>query len=699
MTAHRDDWRQAALDPRAIAVIGASDNPNKVGGRPLAYLKKFGFKGTVFPINPQRDTVQGHRAFARLADLPAAPDLAVIAVPADAAPAAVEECAAAGVRVAVVITSGFAETGAEGRAIQDEMVATARARGMRLVGPNTQGIANFGTGAVASFATMFSEVPAADGPVAIVSQSGAMSVVPYAYLRARGLGVRHSHATGNEADLTVADFALATLDDPATRLLLLYLETIADPAKLELVAARARARDVPVLALKSGRSARGAAAAASHTGALASEDRVIDAFLRQQGILRVDDMHALVNAAEIHLLGLRPRGRRLAAISNSGASCVMAADLAETHGLDLRPFDEPTRAAIAAKLPAFANAANPIDLTGALLSNSGLFSDVLPILAARDSADLVLIALPNAGAGYDVDTFARDAAAFMRETGRPVAVTVPHQSVADRFRAVGLPTYAYDRDAIAALAQSAHAAELLRRSPAPMPTLPRVTLPAASTRFLSEWDSLALIAAHRIPVPRMHRIRDPRDAQAALAAVGGRAAVKACSAAIPHKSEHGLVKLGIHDAGALAAILPAMEAAVGRLGVAWEGAIVAEMIRPRHEFMLGARHDPVFGTLVLVGDGGKYVEALKDTALLRFPFTADDARAALAGLRIAPVFAGVRGEPPLDFAPLAAMAVALGAIVAGAQGAIASIDINPVIATEDGRFIAADALVEQGARP
>ncbi|MDF3073552.1 MAG: CoA-binding domain protein [Alphaproteobacteria bacterium] len=349
------DWQQAALQPRSIAVIGASENPHKIGGRPIAYLQRFGYRGRVYPINPNRDEIQGHRAYSSIASLPEAPDLAIIAVPGMAAVQAVEACAAKGVSIGVIMTSGFGEIGAEGRAAQDRMVDTARAADMRLVGPNTQGIANFSLGAVASFATMFNEVPPQDGPIGIVSQSGAMSVVPYALLRERGIGVRHSHATGNESDLTVADFALAVAQDPDIKLLLLYMEAILDPDMLIEAARVARERDLPIIAVKAGRSAAGQAAASSHTGALATEDRVIDAFFEQQGIWRAPDVRALCNAAELYLKGWRPRTHRLVAISNSGASCVMAADLAETNGLSLPRFEAATAEKLKSALPDFAS--------------------------------------------------------------------------------------------------------------------------------------------------------------------------------------------------------------------------------------------------------------------------------------------------------------------------------------------------------
>ena len=279
----------------SIAIVGASDDPNKIGGRPLLYLSRFGYAGRVYAVNPNRPVAQGHATFPDVASLPEAPDLAVIATPGAQAMTAVEACAGRGVRTAIVMASGFGETSsADAIAAQHAMVARARLSGMRIVGPNSQGLANFGTGAVASFSTMFLEVEPADGPVGIISQSGMMSVVPFGLLRRRGIGVRHAHATGNDADVSLSELALAVVQDPAVRLLLLYIESIGDAATLAQAAAVARERDVPIVAVKAGRTIRGQAAARSHTGALANEDRIVDAFFREHGIWRAKDVDELV---------------------------------------------------------------------------------------------------------------------------------------------------------------------------------------------------------------------------------------------------------------------------------------------------------------------------------------------------------------------------------------------------------------------
>jgi acyl-CoA synthetase (NDP forming) len=690
------DQLRFALAPRSIALIGASENPDKIGGRPLLYLRRFGFRGRIYPINPNRAEVQGVKAYPDLASLPEAPDLALIMVAAEAAMAAVEACAKRGVKVAICMASGFGETGREGEAAEKAMVARARAHGMRLIGPNSQGLVNFGTGVVASFSTMFLEAPPADGPVAIVSQSGAMSGVPYGLLRDRGIGVRHAHATGNGGDVSLAELARAVIDDPPVRLMLLYLETIPDPEVLAEVAERARARDVPVVALKTGRTQQGQRAAKSHTGALANEDRVVDAFLRQHGIWRARDMMGLVSAAEMYLRGWRPSGRRLVVISNSGGSCVMAADLAVELDMPLAVLAEETRRDLAAVLPGFATTANPIDITAALLSNNRLFSAILPIVAKDPAADLFLIAIPVAGQGYDIETFARDAAGFAAATGKPVAVAAPQASVAQRFRAAGVPTFASETEAMLALDQLARHTALMRQAaPAPLSPL-KLAVPAGSGRFLNEAESLSLIRAHGLRVIEHRLCRTESEARIAFRELGSPVAVKACSADVPHKSELGLVALNIVSEEAVVGIFAAQMAKLEEIGAAPDGVLVAAMAEGAREFVLGARVDPTFGPVVMIGDGGKYVEALPDIALLLPPFSLAEVRAALGGLRIAPLFKGVRGEPALDIDALAEATLRLGAIIAAGMASIASIDLNPVMVGAQSRGITiVDALIER----
>jgi len=695
---------KAALDPRSIAIIGASENPNKVGGRPVHYLDKFGFKGRIFPINPSRPEVQGHRCYKSLADLPEAPEMVIVAVAGDNAIGVVEDCAAHGVKVAVVMASGFGEVDAvAGKAKERRMVEAAHSAGMRIVGPNSQGLANFGTGAIASFSTMFMDMDRSEGHVAMLSQSGALSTVPVGFLRQRGIGVRHTHATGNDADITVGELAVAVAEDPEVKLLLLYLESIPEKKYLEELAAVALDRDLPIVALKSGRSEAGRQAAQSHTGALANEDRVVDAFFEHHGIWRAPDMRGLVEATELYLKGWKPRGRRLVAISNSGAVCVMTADAATAVGMPMAKLADETDRKLKGILPSFATTTNPIDLTAALLSNSRLFGDILPVIAQDPAADAFLIGVPVAGPGYDVEAFARDAAAFGRQTGKPLVIAATQRSVADQFAAEGSSVFPTETEAVTALHQFLAHRELMAHTRARKAARSGDTAQSslltssAATTMLNESDSLALLAARGIPVVPHRLCRSRAEAVAAFETIGGPVVVKGCSADIAHKSELGLVKLGVRTREEAGEIWAQMEEIIRRHGARFDGVIIAAMAGGRREIMIGAHRDPVFGPVVAIGDGGKYVEIFRDTTLLLPPFSKGDVREALGKLRIAPLFAGVRGEPPMDVDALCDAVVKIGALMLDPAARVMSLDLNPVLLDSAGKgCVVVDAVVFQG---
>ncbi len=686
--------------PSSVAVIGASDDPDKIGGRPIAFMRDFGFTGLILPVNPSRPTVQGLVAYPNVASLPCVPDAVVVALPGQAAVEAVETCAALGVKGGVVMASGFGETGRpEDLARQHDLVAKARAGGMRLVGPNSQGLANFGTGTILSFSTMFVEQEPLDGPIGIVSQSGAMASVPYGLLRRRGLGVRYVHGTGNDADLGVGDLAEAVLTDPEIRLLLLYLEDIRDPSALERAARLATERDVPIVAMMGGRSAHGRRAASSHTGALANEQRVVDAFLSRVGIWRARSLAGMVDTAALYLQDWRPRGRRLAIVSNSGAICVLGADAAADNDIELTTFEPDTSTALEEVLPAFATKSNPIDITAALLTDSSLFSKVLPVLAADPGVDAAFIGIPVSGKGYDYPRFAADTAEFARRDNKPVVVAIPQETIAAAFREHGLVVFDDEASALAALGQYLHHRELMQRVRSAEPAAPRIP-GFGTTRLLSEAAALDLLRNAGIPAVHALLCTSGDEARAAFTALGGGAvAVKGCPVEATHKSELGLVKLGLTDDDAVADAATQLLGAMAALGLDAEGVLVTPMIDGVREGLIGAHVDPVFGPVVLVGAGGKYVEALDDVRALIPPFTAEDARKAIESLRMAPLLAGVRGEPPADVDAWARAAVTLGALMI-ADPSLRSVDVNPLMigaATGEPSFgaIAVDAVVER----
>ncbi len=686
------------LAPKSVAIIGASNEVNKVGGRPLHYLKDYAFKGPIYAINPGRPEVQGVKAYKDLASLPEVPDLALVVIPGDAAVAAVKDCAARGVKAVICITSGFGETGdPEGVKKQGEMVAAARAAGMRMVGPNTQGLANFANGAICSFSTFFTSMRPKDGPIAVVSQSGAMSAIPIGLLHERGLGCRYSLASGNDAEVNVLELATEAASDPDIKLLLLYLEGIPRPDLLAKLAETAHKNGVMVVALKSGRTSAGQRAAASHTGALANEDKVVDAALKRVGIWRAQNIHDMVSAAELYLKGWKPSGRRFVTISGSGATGVMSADAATFAGLEVVRFDPDTRAKLDKILPSFASAANPIDLTAALLSNNGLLSEILPVIANANAADLFKVDMPVGGPGYDMARFAKDIAGFSKATGKPVVVAGWQGDIPATYRGAGVPVFPLEAEAIEALAQFVNHHELVERAktrPRPEWKPHDATAKACNTHTLNEAESLDAVVKAGLSVVPYRLCHSAQEAATAWRNMGGAVVVKGCSADLPHKSEYGLVRLGLDNEDAIKAAYRDMEQAIAKANARFDGVIVARLTKGRREMMIGAHRDAFFGPVVVLGEGGKYVEAMPDVAILLPPFTREDAVRALQGLRCAPVLAGVRGEAPMDIESMADAAVKVADLMLRSP-AIQSLDMNPLMLLDQGAgYAIVDAVIE-----
>lgn len=694
------DARLSALfNPRSVAVIGATEDRNRVGGRPLHYLRAFGYTGAVYPINPKRDQVQGFKAYPSLHELPEVPDVAVLAVGGEQVQVVLAQCAAKGIRSAIVMSSGFGEMGPEGIQRQARLVEEARALGIRLVGPNAQGVANFSTGAVLNFSTMFMEVAPQDGPVAIISQSGAASVMPYAMLRERGVGVRYLVASGNDADTSVNELALAAATDPHIRVVLMYIESLPDPDTLAEVARTARSNGAAVIALKSGRSAQGAKAAASHTGAIVNDDVVVDAFLQRHGIWRAQDVHGLVNAVEMYLAAPPRPAQQLVVMSHSGAVGVLCADTAESLGLPLTELAPSTVAGLARIMPSFATPQNPVDMTASLMTQGGMFSEALNVLAGDPGADMFLIGVPVAGPGYDVPGMAADVAQLASAQGKPVAVSAPQESVRLAFRQAGVPVFHHETDALQALHQWRCHAALIAQAEARDHLLACIeAMPCVESGhdgLLNEAESLDLLSQSGIPTVPYTLCRNLQEARVAWQALGPAVVLKACSARLPHKSEYGLVFLDIDSEKALEIAWETCAERVHALKIAFDGAIVAQRVSGRREFALGVKQDPAFGTIVMVSDGGKYVEALHDFVVLLYPFSEEHVLQQLQQLRVAPILAGVRGEAPVDLGAVARAAVKLGQLAAANAEAVVSVDLNPLMVHDIGSGgLAVDSVVE-----
>jgi acyl-CoA synthetase (NDP forming) len=449
----RDNGAARILNPKSVAVIGASDQADKIGGRPIELLLRAGFKGGIFPVNPNRPIIQGLKAYAAIGDVPGGADVAVLAVPAEFVPEALEQCGRAGVGGAVIFSSGFAEIGAEGRAEQAKLLACARRYGLRFVGPNSIGIVNFAQAAPLTFASSIVDTAGQDGPIAVISQSGAMGIAIFSELRERGLGVRYVCATGNQGDLAVADFLLEIAQDKSQRFALLYIEHASDRALLRTAIETAMAAGICVIAVPAGLSQHGRRSAGLHTGG-PLDDGVSPEFLESLGVIVAADLADLVDktclvAAATHKVPARPR---LVLISNSGASCVLAADAAMQLGLALAELSDAAQARLAAVLPAFSLNRNPIDLTAMLRSKPELVPATLDIALSDPGVDVVTFGLVAVGAGYDFAAYAAACAKATTHYRKPVLVYSPHRNVRAPFVAQGLRTFEGERQTLAHVA-------------------------------------------------------------------------------------------------------------------------------------------------------------------------------------------------------------------------------------------------------
>jgi acyl-CoA synthetase (NDP forming) len=623
------------LGAGSVAVVGASDDPEQLGGRAFRYLRDR-FSGAVHPVNPRRERVQGAAAFPTLADAPPV-DLAVLAVPEARVAGAVADCAAAGVPWAVVFASGYADAGADGARRQEALVALADASGVRLVGPNTMGVVNFHTGLFATFASRLAEAVPRRGGLAVVSQSGAMGSAIMSDLAASEVPCGWFAHTGNEAEVTAADVLAAYAAEPEVRAIAAYLETVRDPHGLREALAAAAGRDLPVVVLKAGTTAAGAAAAASHTGALLGDDGALDAVLDAYGVLRVRSPGELVDVLRCLCLARRPRGRRVAVVTVTGGGGVLQADAASAGGLELPPAGPDLRARLGAILPAYASTANPFDLTGAPIAD--------PVML-RDS-----LAAIDAGAGYDVVSlnFAageRSASAFVDATAELASrsratVVATWQGVDPATRRAlasrGVPTFADPVRAMGAVSAvcrwAARTGEARGDLPPPAgggtgdaPPGPEAVPTDAAP--LGRW-----LAAHGVPVVPTVLVASPDEAPAAFREAGGGPVVaKLVAPGLSHRSDVGGVRLGIRTAGELVAAVEELLALARPAGAAGVRVQVQPQERGGHEVLLGLRRDPRYGWMLALGFGGVLAEVVAEVRVLPAPAGEAACRRAVASL-------------------------------------------------------------------
>ncbi len=685
------------LNPAAIAILGASDDPTRIGGRPLRYMLEAGFDRPIYPVNPNRDTVQGLKAYPAIADVPGPVDCALVAVPAGIVVEAVEACAAGGVKSTVIFSSGFAEMDAEGAVRQARLAEIARRTGLRIVGPNCLGIFNAAIGFYATFTSSLDAGRPPLGNIAIVSQSGAYGSHVFALARARRLGVRYWITTGNECDVEIAEgIAWAALADDVS-VIVAYAEGVRDGAGLRHGLDLARAAGKPVIFMKVGRSEIGAVAAASHTAALAGSDAVYDAVFRQHGAHRAGSTEAMLDAAYACTAGVYPRGRRIGLVTISGGVGVQMADAASELGLDVAAMPEAAQAKLKEILP-YAATRNPVDITAQAFNDLSLVSRNLELMLEEGGYDVIVAFFTMVAASpYIVD----DLLAALGELRRRfpdrliVLSIVAPPDIVQRYEEAGFLVFEDPGRAIAAVAALAGFGQSFARTPADPPPGPAKAIALPDGR-LSERNSKAVLAAAGLPVIEEHLVRSAEAAAEAAGKIGFPVAMKLNSPDIGHKTEIGGVLLNVASPAAArrgyATLLDRAAAAApdGQL----DGVLVAPMVTDGVETILGVQHDPVFGPAVMFGLGGIFAEALGDVVFRIAPFGEDEARRMIREIQGRAVLEGLRGRPRADLEALAKALTALSAFAAATAGQIDSVDINPFIVRPEGQgAVAVDALI------
>jgi acyl-CoA synthetase (NDP forming) len=684
--------------PRSIAVLGASNDATRISGRPIAYMKSQGFKGTIYPVNPNRKEVQGLKAYPSVADLPEAPDAAIVAVPAGLAVQGIEDLAKRGVKAALVFTAGFAEMDEAGEAAQARMVAAARAHGMRILGPNCLGVFNGRTAYYATFSSSFDSGWPIPGHIGIASQSGAYGTHLFTLARNRGIGASMCIMTGNECDVTLGECIGWLAENPEVDVIAVYAEGIREAPGLIGALEAARAARKPIVMQKVGRSELGSKAAKSHTASIAGDDAVTEAVMAEFGVVRARNSEEMLDIADTARRKIYPARNTLGVITVSGGAGVLISDAAESLGLPMPEMPQQTQKMLRELVP-FCAPRNPVDATAQVGNDVSLINKFTEAMIKDGGYSSVL--------GFFSMTASSGRWPLIREQLELVkakypdrlyvlSVITPPERTKELEEAGWVVHEDPTRAVVAIDAMGKFGAAFDAPPAAPPPSVPAVTLPAVTP---SEAEAKALLARAGIASAPEQACTTADEAVAAAERFGFPVVMKILSPDILHKSEIGGVLLNVADAAAVregfATLQQRAKQAAPKARV--EGVLVAKQLQGGVECILGIHRDPVFGPIAMFGLGGIFVEVLKDVVFRRCPFGVDVAEGMIRSIKGAPLLLGARGRPKADVKALAEMLARLSAFAAAAGPRLASIDLNPVFAMPEGQgAFAADAVVEVG---
>ena len=684
------------FEPRGVAVIGASRQRGTIGGEILHNLLSFGFKGPVYPVNPAATVIQNIAAFPSIEDVPGPVDLAVIVVPAAAVVEVASACARKGVKALVVISAGFSETGAEGKARQAELMNVCRGAGMRLIGPNCMGIANTNPDVLLD-ATFAPGVPPR-GRVGFSSQSGALGLAIMEFANSLGLGISTFVSVGNKADISGNDLLRYWESDDDTDVILLYLESFGNPKKFSEIARRV-GRQKPIAVVKSGRSAAGARATSSHTGALiAASDVTVDALFRQAGVVRTDTLAELFDVASLLANQPLPRGPRVGIITNAGGPAILCADACEARGLEVPVLSGDSQSQLREFLPAGASVGNPVDMIASAPAEH--YRRAIEIVGTDENVDsLIVIFTPPLVTRADDVARSIVEAVQQIDNDKPIlsvflsAHDAPTELRTEKF---SIPSYAFPETAAIALARAARYRQWRdRRETYPsrfedVRTDEAAAIVAAALERGDGWltpDEVAqLCSCYGLPLIEQRVVANVEDAAAAAAELGGEIALKAIAPGLVHKTEAGAVRLRLRNAEAVRNAAREMSERLSAEGHALSGFVVQKMAQRGVEMLVGVVHDPQFGPVVACGAGGVQVELLKDVSVRLSPLANEDAAEMVRELKTYPLLTGFRGSAPADVSALEEGLLRVSAMVEDLPQ-IAELDCNPFVVQETGATI------------
>ena len=683
---------RSLLYPRSVAVIGASTKSGTVGQLPFQCIMENKFSGVVYPVNPNAESVMSVKAYPSVLDVPGSVDLALIIVPAQFVPKVTDECGRKGVRAIIVISDGFKERGSEGAARERELRDITLGHGMRLVGPNCMGVIN--TDPAVSLNATFSRIYPPRGNVAFLSQSGGLGLAILDYAKNLNMGISTFVSVGNRADISANDMLQYWEQDPATRVILLYLESFGNPRTFARIARRVSAAK-PIIVVKSGSSPAGSRAASSHTGALATSEIASDALFRQAGMIRVNTLEELFAVATVLSHQPVPRGKRVAIVTNGGGPGILAADACEQHGLELPEFTPETIEELRSINKRDIGIHNPLDLTGS--ASDEQYEGILKLLANDKGNDAVIVIFaPPVIVSYKgmEDAIRRVAPVFLRHRKPLLACLMGQRGFTAKldFKDKLVPSYAFPEEAVLALARAVKYGEWLRK---PKGTIPKIRgikrerarklIERAMTRstdrplWLSPKEITNLLSCYGIRFAETLMAKTADDATTAASRVGFPVAVKLSSSTIVHKTDVGGVKLDLGSEIEVKRAFNDIKSRLTEMGRQdeMEGVTVQHMVKEGIEAIVGVTLDPSFGPLIMFGMGGVYAELMKDVAVRLHPLTDSDARELVKSIKMTKLFEGFRGAPPSDTESLEDLLLRLSALAEDTPQ-IAELDFNPV---------------------